>query len=95
MQRPTRQPLTPQLVRRVAQWNPSTVAIIAMLVGLVAHEIAYHLSGGDDFPLTLLAGETRAFVISHGGLDALGVGILVVSVLWIIEAARIHEGRPR
>ena len=85
----------PSLSQRVAPWNPSRAALIAMLAGLIVHEVAYHLTGGDEFPLALLADGTRVFVISHGGLDALGVGILIVSVLWAIEAARIHEGRPR
>jgi len=83
------------LVRRAALWNPSTAAITAMIAGLAIHEAAYHLTGGDDFPFAILAGDARVFALSHGGLDALGVGLLIVSVLWLIEAARIHEGRPR
>lgn len=82
------------MTSRAALWQPSTAAFFTMLGGLAAHEAAYHLAGGDDFPFAVLAADTRVFVISHGGLDALGIGLLIVSMLWLIEAARIKEGRP-
>ncbi|MEJ7824923.1 MAG: hypothetical protein WKF48_05815 [Solirubrobacteraceae bacterium] len=81
------------LTRRVAAWQPVTAAAVIVAVGLVVHEIAYHLTGGDDFPLAVLAGDSRVFVISHGGLDSLAVGVLVVSVLMLIDTARLATPR--
>lgn len=83
------------LVKRAALWTPSTVAMIATFIGVVLHEAAYHLVGGDDFPLRVLADDTAIFAISHGGLDALGVGAIIVAALALVEAARLREGRPR
>jgi hypothetical protein len=88
-----RSPLLPHVTRRLARWHPPTAAALVVLASLIAHEIGYHLSDGTDFPLELIFNDTHIFVISHGGLDALAVGILAVSVLLLIDAARIRAGR--
>jgi hypothetical protein len=86
---------TRAIVARAARWNPVTVAAVTVVVGLLAHEVAYHLAGGDDFPLVVLANGHRVFMLSHGALDALGVAALVLSALALLDAARIHERRLR
>lgn len=69
------------MTRRITLWSPSTIAIVVMAVGLVIHEAAYYLTGGDDFPLTVLADGTRVFGMSHGGLDVLIIGLFTFAVL--------------
>ena len=78
---------------RVADWVPWKATSIAVFIGLIVHEVLYHMVGGDDFPLTVLAGDTRVFVVSHGGLDAFGAGVIAVSVLLAIDAAQIASRR--
>jgi hypothetical protein len=88
-----RPPVLPYVARRLARWHPPTAAALVVLGALIAHEIGYHLSDGTDFPLEVVFNGTHIFVMSHGGLDALAVGILAVSVLLLIDAARIRAGR--
>lgn len=76
---------------RAAKWSPPKAAALVALVGLAVHEIIYHLSGATDFPFQVMFDGARIFVISHGGLDSLAIGILVVSVLLIIDAAKIRQ----
>ena len=83
------------ITARCALWEPSRAALVAMTFGLVCHELAYHLAGGEDYPLIVHADGTTIFALSHGGLDALGVGLLIIAALYLIEAARLREGRPR
>ncbi len=92
--RPPRKPRAPHLAWRVAGWNPALAATIVVLAGLVVHEIVYHLTGGDDYPLQVLADGSPIVGVSHGGLDGLGVGALVIGVLWLIDFARTHARRP-
>ena len=67
-----------------------------MVAFLVGHEVLYHLTDGTDYPLVLLVVDCHDILpISHGGLDSLGVGLLIVFVLLLIERAGIHERRPR
>ncbi len=80
-----------RLVEWVARWQPAPAALIVLTVGLVVHEIAYALAGGDEYPLVVLADHTRVFVLSHGGLDALGVGALLVATLALIDLARNRQ----
>ncbi len=72
----------------VAGWHPIWAVTIFVFIGLVIHEIAYALTSAADYPLTVLAGHTRVFAVSHGGLDALAVGALAVTVLLAIDWAR-------
>lgn len=76
---------------RLAGAYPPVAAAVVVAIGLLAHELAYHLTGGTDFPLVLLASGTRVLVVSHGGLDALGVGALVIVTLCMIELAKQRE----
>ena len=80
---------------RVARWHPPTAAAVFAAMGLVVHEILYHLAGGDEYPLTVIFNDTRVFLVSHGGLDAAVVGLSVVSLLFIIDGARDHARRSR
>jgi hypothetical protein len=80
---------------RIARWHPPTAAKIVVAAGLLMHEVAYHLAGGTEFPLTVLASDTRILVISHGGLDALAVGTLAIATIAVIDAARQHLARSR
>ncbi len=82
------------LTEWVAGWRAATATLIVLVVGLVVHEIAYALTGGDEYPLMVLADDTRVFVLSHGGLDALGVGALIVSTLALIDFARARRDVP-
>lgn len=82
------------LAWRIAGWNPALAATIVVALALVAHEVAYHLTGGDDYPLQITGNGHVVLEVSHGGLDALGVGILVVGVLWLIDLAHHHARRP-
>lgn len=76
---------------RVALWQPSTAAIVVTVVFLVGHEILYHLTAGDDYPLVLLTIDGHEILpISHGGLDSIGTGLLIVFVLLLIERAQLH-----
>ena len=79
-----------RVLMRVAAWRPAGAAKVVVAVGLAMHEVGYHLSGGSEFPLTVLANGTRILVISHGGLDALAVGALAIATLTVIDAARDH-----
>lgn len=83
-----------RVTTRVAGWRTSIAATVVVSCGLVIHEIAYHLTDGDDYPLTLLADDTRVLVVSHGGLDALGVGALAVATIAAIETARDRHRHP-
>ncbi len=77
-----------RILQRVGGCYPPAAAAVVVAVGLVAHEVAYHVSGGSDFPLVVLASGTRVLVISHGGLDALGVGALAIATIAGIDVAR-------
>ena len=62
--------------------RPSTVALAGTVFALVAHEVLYHLTGGDDFPVGLLrVADTELLNISHGGLDMLGLGLFITFLL--------------
>ncbi len=80
-----------RLVEWIAGWQPAIATLIVLVVGLVVHEITYALAGGDEYPLAVLADDTRLFVLSHGGLDALGVGALLVATLALIDLARNRQ----
>lgn len=82
--------LLARATRRIAGWRPLPVATITVTVGLALHELLYHLAGGDDYPLEVAFAGAQVFALSHGGLDALAVGILVLSVLLILDGARDH-----
>lgn len=70
----------------LALWRSSSVAFVAMVVFLVGHEVLYHLADGTDYPLVLLTIDGREILpISHGGLDSLGAGLLIVFVLLLRE----------
>jgi hypothetical protein len=90
--RPTMRDVVAQLrdraLARLADAYPPTAAALVVTIGLVAHEVAYHLTGGTDFPLQVLATDTRILVISHGGLDALGIGALAVATIAALDVAR-------
>ncbi len=92
--RAPREPRGGRLAWTVAGWNPAITAGIVVLIGLVIHEAVYAIAGGDDYPLELHAGGARVFALSHGGLDALAVGLLAVGVLHFIDFARKHARRP-
>lgn len=84
------------LVARAALWQPSTAAFVATVVFLVGHEVLYHLSDGTDYPLVLLTIDGQQILpVSHGGLDVIGAGLLIVFLLLLIEWARQRERRPR
>ena len=76
--------------RRIAGWRPIRVASIAVAFGLGLHELLYFLAGGSDFPVAVTFNGTLIFALSHGGLDALAVAILVISVLLLVDGARDH-----
>ncbi len=92
--REPRPPRAPRIAWAVAGWNPPLAASIVVIVGLIVHEVAYHLTGGTEFPLQVSGNGSRVFEMSHGGLDALGVGLLVIGVLWLIDFARSRARRP-
>jgi hypothetical protein len=77
-----------RIIARIARWYPPKAAAIVVACGLLVHELAYHLTGGRDYPLTVLASGTRVLVVSHGGLDALGVGALAIATIAGIDVAR-------
>ncbi len=79
--------------RTIAGWYPPTAAAIVVAAGLIIHEIAYHLTGGSDYPLTVLAGDTRVLAISHGGLDTVGAGALIVVLLSAMDVCQAKVGR--
>jgi len=95
--RPPRSPshLLDRMLRRIAGWRPVPVATITVTVGLALHELLYHVAGGDDYPLEVTFAGAQIFALSHGGLDALAVAILVLSVLLIIDGAQANVRSPR
>lgn len=86
-------PLHHRALQRIAGWNPPIAVGAIVMLGLVLHEAAYHLTAGSDYPLTVLANGTRVFEVSHGGLDAMGVGALAMSMSALIETARANRRR--
>lgn len=92
--RTPREPRGPRIAWVVAGWNPALAATIVVTAGLIIHEVVYHLAGGDDYPLQVFANGWQVFAMSHGGLDALGIGLLVVSALWVVDFAHTKARRP-
>lgn len=90
-----REVIASRIARVAARWNLTKAAAVAVTLALLLHETVYHLTGGSEFPLTVLFNGTRVFVMSHGGLDSLVVGAIIVGLIALHGAAKRYVAGER